>query len=297
MERRHISRRTAMGGIAALMAFPTWAEASMNLEAEYDNRAMVPEHPAIIARWRSDAAAFRDRSRAEFDISYGARPRNVYDLFHGERREGPMAVFIHGGYWRSFDHKVFSHCAAGMTAHGFTVAAPTYTLAPDISVPGIIDELRQFIVHLWRKHQRPLVLTGHSAGAHLVACIAATNWDNFGLPANVIHASLAISGLYDLRPLLATSVNDDIRLDQVQCLVASPLLWPLPRAAPFDIWVGARESAEFIRQSRSLAAAWQGVGRSCTYVEMAEANHFTVVDPMADGGSAMVQRIVQLASA
>jgi arylformamidase len=268
----------------------------MNLEAEYDNRAMVPEHPEIIARWRSDAATFRDRAAGVFDLSYGARQRNVYDFFHGERAEGPLAVFIHGGYWRSFDQKVFSHCAAGMVAHGFSVAVPTYTLAPDISVAGIIDEMRQFVLNLWHRYQRPLVLTGHSAGAHLVACMVATNWENFGLPANVIHASLAISGLYDLRPLLATSVNDDIRLDQVQCLMASPLFWPLPLARPADIWVGGKESSEFIRQSRSLAVAWQGVGRSCTYVEMAGVNHFTAVDPVADSGSAMVRRIVQLAS-
>lgn len=267
----------------------------MDLEAQYDNRAMVPEHPEIIARWRRDAAAFRDQTAGEFDLAYGARPRNVYDVFTGNR-PGPMAVFIHGGYWRSFDNKVFSHSAAGLVGHGFTVALPTYTLAPEVTVPEIVDELRQFIVHLWQKHKRPLVITGHSAGAHLAACMIATNWESYGLPGDVIHSGLGISGLYDLRPIMATSVNADVHLDQVQCLMASPLFWPLPRKVTFDIWVGGGESTEFIRQSSSLAAAWPGLGSACDYVELARANHFTVVDPMQDPRSAMVRRIVQLAA-
>jgi arylformamidase len=255
----------------------------------------VPEHPEIIDRWRRDAAAFRAQRAGEHDIAYGARARNVYDVFPGTR-PGPMAVFIHGGYWRSFDNKVFSHCAAGLAGHGLTVAVPAYTLAPDVRIAEIIDELRQFTVHLWHKHRRPLVMTGHSAGAHLAACMVATNWENFGLPADVIHSGLGISGVYDLRPIMATSVNADVHLDQAQCLMASPLLWPLPRKVTFDVWVGGNESSEFIRQSRSLAAAWVGLGSACEWVEMAGFNHFSAVDPMQDPASAMVGRIVQLAT-
>ncbi len=176
----------------------------------------------------------------------------------GIQGRGPVVVFIHGGYWRSFDHTVFSHSAAGLVAHGLTVAVPTYTLCPAVSVPDIIDELRQFTIHLWQRLKRPMVMSGHSAGGHLAAAMIASNWEHFGAPADIIHSGLAISGLFDLRPLLATTINADTCLDQVQCLTASPLLWPLPRKVTFDAWVGANESAEFIRQSRSLGG---GVGR------------------------------------
>jgi arylformamidase len=267
----------------------------MNLAAEYDNRALVPDHPAIIARWRADAAAFRASAKAELDCAYGARERNRYDLF-GDSGQGPVVVFIHGGYWRSFDHTVFSHCAAGLLAHGLTVAVPTYTLCPAVTVPDIIDELRQFTLHLWQRLQRPLVMTGHSAGGHLAAAMIASNWEQFGLPPDVVRCGLAISGLFDLRPLLATPINDDTRLDQVQCLTASPVLWPLPRTVTFDAWVGAQESSEFIRQSRTLAAAWEGLGSACALVEMAGANHFTAVDPLQIPASPLVRRIVQLAA-
>ncbi len=32
----------------------------IDYEAEYNNRARVPEHPAIFERWRAAAQAFRD---------------------------------------------------------------------------------------------------------------------------------------------------------------------------------------------------------------------------------------------
>jgi len=267
----------------------------MNLAAEYDNRARVPEHPEIISRWNREAAAYRTTAKADLDVSYGARQRNRYDLFHGSG-QGPIVVFVHGGYWRSFDHTVFSHCAAGLVAHGLTIAIPTYSLCPEVTIPDIVDELRQFCIHLWKRHSRRMVVTGHSAGGHLAACMAASNWERFGLPADVVQAGLAISGLFDLRPLIATPLNADLRLDQVQCLTASPLLWPLPRPRRFDIWVGALESSEFIRQSRSLAAAWTGLGSTCAYVEMAGLNHFTAVDPLPGSETPLTRRILQLAA-
>jgi arylformamidase len=33
----------------------------IDYEVEYNNRARVPEHPEILARWARDAAAYRER--------------------------------------------------------------------------------------------------------------------------------------------------------------------------------------------------------------------------------------------
>jgi arylformamidase len=220
----------------------------MNLEAEYDNRARVPEHPAIVVGWQHDAAAFRKSAKAEFDLAYGAGERNRLDLFMPEgETQNPLILFIHAGYWRAFDKSSFSHMAAGALAHGFSVAVPSYTLCPYVKVPDIIDELRQCCLFLWNRLQRPIVVIGHSAGGHLTAAMAATKWESLGAPSNLIRACLAVSGLFDLRPLLATSINNDIRLTITDAQVASPLLWPPPTSVVFDAWVGAEESAEFLR--------------------------------------------------
>ena len=226
----------------------------MDIAAQYNNRALVPDHPAIIEGWHRDAAAYRAQVRAEIDLSYGARPRNRVDVFHPEHgdRGGPLVVFVHGGYWRSFDKSMFSHMAAGANSHGLVVAVPGYTLCPEVTIPDIIDELRQACLFIYRSFGRPLVVCGHSAGGHLAACMAATNWSQIGSSGDMVKAGLAVSGLFDLRPLMATPLNEDLRLTQADALAASPLMWPVPRSMRFPCWVGADESGEFHRQSRSL---------------------------------------------
>ncbi|NJM29789.1 MAG: alpha/beta hydrolase, partial [Rhizobiales bacterium] len=104
----------------------------MNLAAEYDNRARVPEHPDIIARWQRDAKAFRANRKAQLDCRYGARPRNIVDVFE-PGSAGPIVLFIHGGYWRSFDKSYFSHFASVPLQLRYTAAIPSYSLCPEVS--------------------------------------------------------------------------------------------------------------------------------------------------------------------
>jgi arylformamidase len=267
----------------------------MDIAAEYNNRAMVPEHPAIIAAWHADAKAYREHANPESAIRYGARPRNAYDLFRpAGDKDGAMVLFIHGGYWRAFDRSMFSHMAAGANAHGISVAVAGYTLCPEVTVPDIIDELRQCVIHLGSTQGRRLVVVGHSAGGHLAACMAATDWTAYGQSAGLVQACFAISGLFDLRPLMATEFNADLKLDAATAMAASPLFWPVPQRIPLDSWVGSRESFEFKRNARSLAAAWAGLGHDCRYAEVPGENHFSVANGLADPSSQMTRRLVEL---
>jgi arylformamidase len=266
----------------------------MDLAAEYNNRALVPEHPAIIARWQQDAQAWREATHHEPDIAYGARPRNRLDFFPASGR-GPIVLFIHGGYWRSLDKAYFSHVARGPNARGLDVAVAGYTLCPEVGVLDIIDELRQCCLFLHQRYGRPLLVAGHSAGGHLAAAMAATDWQAYGQPTGLIKAGLSISGLFDLRPLMATPINDDLRLSAATALAASPLLWPMPNRLSFDNWVGALESREFLRQARSLAAAWQGLGLNCAYAELEQANHFTIGDRLCQPDHPITRRLAALA--
>jgi arylformamidase len=269
--------------------------AAVDYEVEYNNRVRVPENPAIMAGWARDAAAYRAR-HAPRVVRYGPGARHVIDLFASDQ-ESPIVVFIHGGYWQALDGSSFSHLAAGLNAHGISVAIPSYDLCPAVTVDDIIRQMRMATRELAR-FGRPLVMTGHSAGGHLAACMLATDWRQFdaSLPDNAVVAAYAISGLFDLVPLVETSINQALRLDAAAARAASPLLWKTPAHGSLDAVVGENESAEYFRQSRSIVEAWGATGMATTFGVVPAANHFTATAPLADPGSPMVARVRQLAA-
>jgi arylformamidase len=269
-------------------------DAAVDYEAEYNNRARVPEHPAHIAGWARDAAAWRE-THAPRSIAYGPGVRNRIDFFPGDGN-GAVVVFIHGGYWQALDGSFFSHLAAGLNAHGVDVAIPSYDLCPDVTVEEITGEMRAASREL-AKLGRSLVISGHSAGGHLAACMLATDWPAFdaSLPASLVTAAYAISGLFDLGPLVMTSINNPLRLDDATARAASPLFWKVPVHGSLDAVVGGNESAEYFRQSRTIVEAWSARGLPTRFGTIEGANHFTAIAPLADPGSAMVARLAELA--
>lgn len=268
--------------------------APFDYEVEYNNRARVPENPALIAGWARDAAAYRARHVPRL-VRYGAGARHVIDYFPGSS-DGPIVVFIHGGYWQALDNSVFSHLAGGLNAHGISVAIPGYDLCPDVGVDRIIGEMREACRELARLGQ-PLVVSGHSAGGHLAACMLATDWTalDASLPRDFVMSAYSISGLFDLAPLVETSINRALHLDAATARAASPLFWNAPADKSLDAVVGANESAEYFRQSRDIVEVWGAAGVATRFGVVAGANHFTAIAPLADPGSPMVLRLKQLA--
>jgi arylformamidase len=270
--------------------------ADIDYETEYNNRARVPEHPSLIAGWARDAQAYREAGQDLFHtISYGPGARNTVDVF-ASRNQGDMVVFIHGGYWQALDGSFFSHLARGLNAHGIGVAIPGYDLCPQVSIENIIQQMRMAARALAPLSRR-LVVSGHSAGGHLAACLMATDWRSIdaALPKDLIKAAYAISGLFDLRPLVETSINNALGLDQATARRASPLFWPPPSRGSLDAVVGGTESAEYFRQSRMIVDAWGRAGIETSFAEAPGANHFTAIAPLADPASPMTLRLMDLA--
>jgi len=276
----------------------------IDYEAEYNNRARVPEYVDIFARWTREAEDYRveamQERRAELGLSYGESQRQFIDLF-SPRPEltAPLALFIHGGYWRSLEPVMFSHMAHGVNAHGIAAAVVGYDLCPDVTIAEIIEQIRHACIFLWLRTRRRMMVYGHSAGGHLAGAMLATDWHTLypNAPADLVPAAYSISGLFDLMPLVGITMNQDLRLDEASAREASPLFWPVPKGRVFDAVVGGLESSEFLRQSRLVAEAWSKAGARARYEAIPGTNHFTVVDALSDPQSAMVARLVELARA
>ncbi len=278
--------------------------AAIDYEAEYNVRASVPEHPEIFARWARDAEDYRaealKRDRAELGLSYGDTPRQTLDLFLPEAPEAggpaPLAIFLHGGYWRALDPSYFSHSARGLNGRGVAVAVAGYDLCPIVTIAAIVEQIRRACLFLWQRLGRRVMVYGHSAGGHLAAAMVATDWRSLypRAPPDLVPVGYAISGLFDLSPLTGLTMNQDLRLNAEEARRMSPLFWLVAPGRAFDAVVGDGESDEFKRQSQTLAQAWRQVGAETRYQEL-PGNHFTVIAPLADPQSAMVLRLAELA--
>ena len=178
-----------------------------------------------------------------------------------------------------------------------SVAVVGYDLCPLVSIADIIEQIRTACLTLWRRRRQRILVYGHSAGGHLAACMAATDWKTIAhdAPADLVPAAYAVSGVFDLTPLVGISINEDLRLNEGEARRVSPLFWRVPAGRSLDAVVGALESGEFLRQSRTVAEAWRQGMAITRYEEVTGTNHFTVIDPLNQADSAMTARVAALA--
>jgi arylformamidase len=266
-------------------------------EAEYNNRRRVPEAADISGHWKAVSDAYRRSAVAELDEAYGPRERQRYDIFYSGDEQAPLVMYIHGGYWQWGDRTLYSFIAKALNANGMDVALPSYSLCPAVSVADIVDEMRLCLQAIWRKTSKHPLVVGHSAGGHLTAAMLATDWSRApDVPIDLVHTGISISGIFDLEPLVNTSMNDALRLDSMSARSVSPRFWPPPPLQRTLIAVvGERESSEFRRQSKDIVDHWASAGVRTEYVEKANANHFTVLEGLQASTDPLTERILHLA--
>jgi arylformamidase len=266
----------------------------------YANGPNIPGGERWPQAWVGPAQAYRDelvgKDRARLDIGYGDAARNRFDLFLPEGEPRGLVVFVHGGFWRALDKSFWSHLARGSVDSGYAVAMPSYTLCPDVRIADITREVAAAIARAAAMIEGPLLLTGHSAGGHLVTrMISATS----PLPDSIrsrIRNTVTISGVHDLRPLMKTAMNGDLRIDDAEAQTESPaLLQPLP-GARLTCWVGSAERPEFVRQNALLANIWIGLGAQTCAIEEPGRHHFNVIDGLADADHPLLRTLLSQAS-
>ncbi|QMU57096.1 MAG: alpha/beta fold hydrolase [Boseongicola sp.] len=263
----------------------------MKNDTAYENGAFIPDAAEYPDRWADAARAHRELQasigRARLNVSYGPSEREKLDIFHPTGAAKGLIVFIHGGYWRRFDRSFWSHMSAGLTAHDWAVAMPSYPLAPEVHIRQITLCMARAAETAAGLVAGPIRLTGHSAGGHLVARLGCRD---IVLDEDVrkrIDRIVPISPVADLRPLLETSMNADLGLDDDEANSESPVLHAPPDVS-VDVWVGGEERPAFLDQARWLAETWSGdlhhaPGR----------HHFDVIELLEEKDSPLVSALVR----
>jgi arylformamidase len=227
-------------------------------DAQYNARASIPEHPAILQQWAARSEDALDAGRHMLDLSYGSEASERLDLFlphrgSTTRRSAPVLVYIHGGYWRALDKRDQRFVAPPFAEAGALVVLPNYALCPAVSIEHIVLQMVRALTWVGRNAAHyggdpsRIVVAGHSAGGHLATMMLLCRWHQVAadLPPSLVRSALSISGLYDLQPLRhAPFLAPDLRLDAVSARRLSPARMP-PPAGRLVALVGGDESEEF----------------------------------------------------
>lgn len=256
-------------------------------DAAYNNAAAVADSAALNQARIAASAAFRARPGAVLDCPYGPAQRQCWDLYPAADPKAPCLVFIHGGYWQMNRREDFAIIAEGMAAHGWSVALPGYSLAPEARLSEIVAEIRAALDWLAAEGAShgiagPILLSGWSAGGHLAA---------MALDHPAVTAGLALAGIYDLAPLRDTYLDAKLGLSDGEIATLSPLRLPAV-AKPLAIAYGADELPALVAQSRGFAAYREKAGAPTTLIPVPGANHFTLLDALRlpDGLLALAAR-------
>lgn len=260
-----------------------------DFEAEYNVRLLHPDH----ARYHERCEARSRVAYREFpvtrEIRYGPGPRALLDFFPATRAAAgtavPLVAYFHGGYWRAHERSQYAFIARAFAPAGIATALVGYDLAPQASLAQIVAQARGACAWLRENagslgfDARLLFTAGHSAGAHLAAC-ALTAGETFG-------GAILVSGIYDLAPLVHTTLNGQIGLTSASARRWSPVRHALPSGASALIAVGAFETTEFLRQSNAFARAWRSAGSTAEVMTVPAAHHYSIVLELDNPDSAL----------
>ncbi len=245
-------------------------------EQQYSPSSMIDSIDTELAAYRSASDAARSKY-PPITISYGDHDSETVDLFLPEGRRAsssptlPTLVYIHGGYWQELTKHESAFMVPGLLAEGVAVAVIDYQLAPAATIEHMIQQCASAVrMVLGSAAQYGLdlsavVVAGSSAGAHLAA-MCAVDVDVAGF--------VLLSGIYDLRPLVGTYINDALDLDIERAERLSPLLQSWRPTAPTVLAVGEIETQEFKRQTTEFAHHLTACGVYVRTLSVGDRNHF-----------------------
>ncbi|NXP09468.1 KFA formamidase, partial [Thinocorus orbignyianus] len=297
------------------------------LEQQYSPSRWSPRlgSDAVIQAHMEATAAGTQRARSGprtlLNIPYGDGDREKLDIyFPAEPHDAfPVLVYIHGGYWQCLSKDESGFAAPPLVSQGVALVAVGYDIAPEgrccpaepvpalvvprcppdppALCPGHMDamvlQVRRSLAFLVRQFHgfSGVYLCGHSAGAHLAAMVLATDWSEYEATPD-IKGVVLVSGIYDLKPILLTYVNDALNMSQEVAQRNSPMLCippVVPKSCEVLVAVAQHDSPEFRRQSQEYGQALRAAGWSVSLLDLAGVDHFDIIEKLSEESYVLTQ--------
>ncbi len=280
----------------------------VSLDYQYNNRAHVAEPQRYLDWYKTASETARMRVAHVRDIAYGPLPDERLDVFSptglkkNDRR--PVVVFVHGGAWQHLNLAHSSFAAETFTGRGALYVPLGFTRMPAAgNLDQMVAQVRTAIAWVWKHiedyggERSRLYLLGHSSGAHLAAMGLVSNWPRlFGLPPNIVHGAVLVSGIYDLEPVRLSFRNEYLHLDRAMEIRNSPCRNLPTDGPPLTITYGELETLEFKRQANYFSDVWQRSYGNCREIEIKRVNHYEIIETLTDPQSHLTRATLELFS-
>lgn len=217
-------------------------------------------------------------------LAYGEHPRQRLDIYapvETPEEQLPVIVFFYGGSWNSGTRTGYDFAGRALAAQGFVVVVPDYRLVPEVRYPGFVEDgaaaLRWVAENIAEHGGDPerVVLSGHSAGAHIAAMLTYdARW--LGEDHAMLRGFAGLAGPYDFLPLDSDSTKAAFGqwpdLPETQ-----PTTWASAGDPPALLLTGAEDTTVKPRNSQALAAALEEAGVGAQVIEYEGVDHIDIV--------------------
>jgi arylformamidase len=270
------------------------------LDLNYTQSAWAANADEIIAWYRSASVAAHNRLACR-SLAYGEAPLERIDLFPASRAGAPLAIYVHGGAWRSLDRMDGAFAAEAFVKAGISFAVLDFASIPNAGLPDMVRQVQRGVGWLSR-HALELdidagriVLIGHSSGAHLVA--AALTADKAEcIESGVVRGALCASGAYDLEGPMLSARGTYLRLSPAEIDMFSPARHLHRFGCPVVVAYGTAETDEYRRHATTFHTALQDAGKSSTLLVAKGQNHFEISRTLASADGLLFQAAIDLIS-
>ena len=206
--------------------------------------------PGCSAAGLNDALTPRGGYTLTPDLAYGPLPRHRYDLYETGAR-GPLVVFLHGGEWREGDKGMYRFVGQAFASRGIDCAIPNYRLYPQVRFPDFVEDAALAL----RVINRPMVLCGHSSGAHVAMLLALD--PAWRVPP--LRGAIGLAGPYDFLPL-DDPLHERILGNPAGLAVTQPINFANGAGPPLLLMTGDADTTVRPRNTTALAAARRAAG-------------------------------------